>query len=253
MQPAAVKPSSSSMPPMGKSRPNSPERQAGRAQREIGQPATFVRVLISLVLVWHLTAVFLAAMSIYPTSRLVVDLAQGPFMQWYLDLVYVNHGYDFFAPDPGPGHLIRYELLDARGGILEQGEFPNRKEHWPRLWYHRQFMLADQAGLPSDDEQQSAAWQRKFLEGYARHLLRENEDAHAVRLRRIAHDPLPPYLALEGRKVTDPEGYRVLMEVTQRRSDVVPPATDQSMLWQGGQSPQISTRPGVSGWTGGVR
>ena len=252
MQATAVKLSGSSMPPMSKSRPNSPERESSRSQREGARPATFLRVLISILLVWHLAAVFLAPLSVFPSSRLVGYISQDTVMQWYLDVLYLNHGYHFFAPDPGPGHLIRYELLDARGGVLEQSEFPNRKEQWPRLWYHRHFMLADQAGLPKEDEQEAAAWQRKYLESYARHLLRTNEDAQSVRLRRIAHHPLPPQLALEGRKLNDPEGYQTLMEVTQRRSDLGPSASDQSMMWQGGQ-PQIGARPGVGGWTGGVR
>jgi hypothetical protein len=248
----AVKPSGTSMPPMSKSRPNSPERDPSRGSRSDNRPAKFVRVLISLLLVWHLTAVFLAPLSVYPTSRLVVQIAQQRPMQWYLDVLYLNHGYHFFAPDPGPGHLIRYELLDQSGGVLEQGEFPNRKEQWPRLWYHRHFMLADQAGLPQADEQETALWQRRYLESYARHLLHANEEAQTVRLRRVAHHPLPPHLALQGRKLNDPEGYQTLMEVTQRRSDLPPGPAEQSMMWQGAPH-QIGNRPGVGGWTGGMR
>ena len=154
-------------------------------------------------------------------------------MQWYLDALYLNHGYHFFAPSPGPGNLIRYELLDSRGSVIGQGEFPNTKDQWPRLRYHRHFMLADQAGLPSEDRQYRDYWQRVYLESYARHLLRTNEDAEMVRLRRIAHWPIPRDLALQGRKITDPEGYETLMEVTQRRSDVAPQGGEQTNIWPG--------------------
>lgn len=215
-------------PPPPKSRSN-PQREAAATTKRGVRPTTWLRVIISLLLIWHLTAVALAPMSLPPSSRLIVDITQQPPMQWYLDALYLNHGYHFFAPDPGDGRLVRYEVFDERGGTIAQGEFPNRKEHWPRLLYHRYFMLADQAGagLGGDDEQQRQQWQRTFLEAYARHLLRMH-DGESVRLRWIVHYQLPPNLAAEGRKINDPESYRLLMEVTQRRSDLKLEATTKS-------------------------
>lgn len=220
--------------PIQKSRPNPPQREAGSTPRRPGRLGPVVRLFISLLIVWHFTGVFLAALSLPPSSQLVVDIAQQPPMQWYLDALYLNQGHSFFAPEVGPGHLIRYELFDQSGRALEQGELPSRKEHWPRLRYHRHFMLADQASFPGDKEI-SDYWQRKYLESYARHLLRINENAQSVRLRRIAHWPLPRSLAVEQqRTLTDPEGYEVLMEVSQRRSDLGPDEGDQSLNWQSG-------------------
>ena len=107
--------------------------------------------------------------------------------------LYLNQGHSFFAPEVGPGHIIRYELFDQSGRVVEQGELPNRKEHWPRLRYHRHFMLADQAGL---SVRQRAVPRllaaRSILEGlcpaFACALTRTQP---AVRVRRIAHWPLP--------------------------------------------------------------
>ena len=131
-----------------------------------------------------------------------MNIAQKPPMQWYLDALYMNQGHSFFAPDVGPGHLIRYQLFDQSGREIEQGEFPNRKEHWPRLFYHRHFMLADQSELPSDDKQFRDYWQRKYLEAYGRHLLRINENAQSVRLQRFAHWPLPQQSSpVQGKKI----------------------------------------------------
>jgi hypothetical protein len=248
---AAAKPTGPPQQPMQKSRPNSPSREAGSPSRRPGRPAAWIRVFVSLLLVWHLAAVALAPMSLPPSSELVVDIAQKR-MQWYLDLLYLNHGYHFFAPDPGPGHLIRYEVFDDRGGLLEQGEFPNPKEHWPRLYYHRYFMLADQVGLPSEDEQYRKFWQRKYLEAYARQLLREY-DGHSIRLRWVIHYSLPPLLAEQGRKLTDPESYETIMEVTQRRSDLDPQTGDQSGVWQSGRIEAAGHRPEGGRWTGGIR
>jgi hypothetical protein len=235
MAAAATKPTPPTMQPTQKSRPNAPSRESGAPSRRPGRPAAWIRVLVSVWIVWHFTGVFLAALSLPPSSQLVVDIAQQPPMQWYLDALYLNQGHSFFAPEVGPGHLIKYELLDQSGRTIEQGEIPNTKDHtpMPRLRYHRHLMLADQADLPGDKET-SNYWQRKYLETYARHMLRIHENAQTVRLQRLAHWPLPRRLAdEEHRKLDDPEGYELLMDVTQRRSDLDPDGRDQSQMWQG--------------------
>ncbi len=231
MAAATVKPLGPMMQPTPqKPRPTPTTREAGASPRRPGRLGGFVRVVISLLIVWHFAGVFLAALSIPISSQLVMDVAQHWPMQWYLDATYMNQGHSFFAPEVGPGHLIRYELFDQSGRVLDQGEFP--KDQWPRLRYHRHFMLADQAGMPGNEEV-NKYWQRRYLEAYARHLLRVNENAQSVRLRRIAHWPLPRELALQERTLTDPEGYELLMEVTQRRSDLPPEDSAQSLMWQG--------------------
>lgn len=63
-------------------------------------------------------------------------------IRWYAEAAYLNHGYAFFAPNPGPSHLIRVEVP------VEQGEsvtytYPDLRRQWPRLLYHRHFMLTE--------------------------------------------------------------------------------------------------------------
>src|SRR5262245_20957241 len=113
------------VPTMTKVRPNpQPQREGSPApvRRTNGRPPMAVRLAISAFIVWHFTGVFLAALSIAPSSQLVMDLAQRPPMQWYLDALYLNQGHSFFAPEVGPGSLIRYELFDAGGKLIQQGE-----------------------------------------------------------------------------------------------------------------------------------
>ena len=236
MAAAAVKPLGPTMQPSPqKPRPTPVPREPG-ASRRPGRLGPVPRILISLLIVWHFTAIFLAAMSLPPSSDLVLDIAQRWPMQWYLDALYMNQGHSFFAPDVGPGHFIEYKLFDQSGREIEKGEFPSRKDHWPRLRYHRHFMLADQSDMPSDNKEFRDSWQRKYLEAFGRHLLRVHEDAQAVQLRRIAHWPLPRRFVVEdGMKLTDPKTYEVLIDnVTQRRSDLGPDPQDQSHMWQGG-------------------
>jgi hypothetical protein len=172
-------------------RPTTPQREPGAAPRKAGSPGMVLRVAVSIFIVWHFTGVFLAALSIPMSSPLVFSIAQQGIMQWYLDALYMNQGHSFFAPDVGPGHLIRYQLYDQNNQVIEQGDFPSRKEHWPRLLYHRYFMLADQADIGSDDRQESDKWQRRYLEAYGRQLLRSHDQARMARVVRYAQWPLP--------------------------------------------------------------
>jgi hypothetical protein len=182
-----------------------------------------------------------------------MTIAQQPPMQWYLDVLYVNHGYSFFAPDPGAGKLVRWEVLNAQGAVTKQGEFPNKKEQWPRLRYHRHFMLADQAGAGPEEERDPDLWKRKYMEGYARHILRESDGA-AVRVRWIEHRPLEPGAAFDGAKLDDPSTYRqILPDVIVRRSDLGPDDANQSNIWQSGRQ-NVAGPPTVgSPWTRGTR
>ena len=84
------------------------------------------------------------------------DVRTGPEFAWldqmmgpYSQCLYINHGYFFFAPNPGPGHLIQCSFSSTPGAKTQIENpkqkllLPDRNEHWPRLLYHRYFMLAE--------------------------------------------------------------------------------------------------------------
>lgn len=247
---AAAKPPATPQPPGNKPRPSAPPREEGSSRgRRPGQIRLWARIVLSLLVVWHLTAVFLAPLSIPPTSRLVIDIAQGPLMQWYLDALYINHGYSFFAPDPGPGHLVFYEVYDEQGNLKRQGKFPDRDVQWPRLWYHRHFMLADQVGLGLRREEGPGEGERKYLAAYARQLLRKF-GGESARVRWMAHDPLSPFSVRPNEPINldTPQSYRELMPpVVQRSSDLGPESRVQTFHPPG-------YRPDVArGWAGARR
>jgi hypothetical protein len=242
---APAKPPATPPPPGNKPRPNAPQREADAPRRRPGRLPLALRIFISLWIVWHFIGIFLAALSTNGSSRLVEEVAQDPPMQWYLDALYLNQGHSFFAPDVGPGHAMHYQLVDQSGRVYEDGELPDRKEQWPRLRYHRHLMLADQAQVPSPNRQVADYWQRKYLESYARYLLRVNEYAQAARVRRYAHWPLPRDLEVLGRKRgyeilmqesarenvrMDNQGYELLMDVQQERSSLSPRQEEQSAI-----------------------
>ncbi|HEY4234066.1 MAG TPA: hypothetical protein VGM76_11605 [Lacipirellulaceae bacterium] len=243
--------------PVNKGRPNPPApeqvaqaQRAARGRRPGGWPL-FVRLLISLLVSWHLLAVFMAPLSVSVDMAPKTDseppmttvLAQHPPMQWYLDALYLNHGYHFFAPDPPEGHLIHFQVLDERGSVIKEGQFPSKTDQWPRLRYHRYFMLADQCSVPAPTEAAAKQWQQAFLRSYARELLREY-GGQSVRVQRITHFPLFRQDALKNMPLDDPHTYKTEMEVVQRRQDLELPAPTQNGAYN-----QLR-RDVASGWQG---
>ena len=83
------------------------------------------------------------------------DIRTGPELAWlgetmkpYSQWLYINHGYFFFAPNPGPSHLIQYSLDAPTAQPTEPNQaknhlLPDREKHRPRLLYHRYFMLSE--------------------------------------------------------------------------------------------------------------
>ena len=247
---AAPKPPATPQPPPGnKPRPSAPQRESGSGSRKGGRPSVAIRTVASVVILWHFTAVFLAPMSIQPTSQLVVDIAQRSAMQWYLDALYINHGYHFFAPNPGAGHLIYFDVYDAQGNVVRQGKFPDWDVQWPRLWYHRHFMLAEQVGVGLQNPQGPGEGERKYLAAYARQLLRQY-GGESARVRWIEHQPLDPFRVNPNQpiKLDAPETFKLVLEVVQRRSDLGPEDAEET-------SQHSTERHDVakSGWTRATR
>ncbi len=123
-----------------------------------------------------------------------------------------------FSPNPGPSHLFHYTLT-LPDGTTRRGYFPNREEHWPRLLYHRYFMLSEQAnallpGDPTRDETEPLPAEDyarfdSLANSYAAHLLNTN-DANRIHWRLVRHlIPLAEDVAA-GRSLTDERLYETL-------------------------------------------
>jgi hypothetical protein len=138
-----------------------------------------LRWLISAALLFHLFAVFLAASYVPPgVSELVGRMASG--LRWYTDAVLTMPGYRFFAPDPGPADMMRVEIV-ADDGERRTEEYPDLKRQWPRLLYHRHFMLASR--LSRDP---GAPITQVYANSYARHIA-ARDDAREVSIYRLVH------------------------------------------------------------------
>lgn len=189
--------------------------------------ARYVRVGVSLLLIAHLTVVIATPMVVVPPRSLLASRITA-FAAPYLQAGNISHGYAFFAPDPGPSHLVRFEM-EFSDGRVEKGVFPNLKEQWPRLRYHRHFMLTEQLAGSfvesqpppkfGDTPEALAEWEEAvrywkidrsfFMErarSYAQHLLVAH-GAQTVRLTLIRHEMPTPAAFLAGRRLDDPTSY----------------------------------------------
>jgi hypothetical protein len=213
----------------------------------------WIRAVVSLLIVGHLAAVAVAPMAFISRSGItaspLMERVAG-FFRPYINAMYLNHGYAFFAPDPGPNHLIDYTVEFDDGRPAVKGRFPDLKSERPRLLYHRHFMLSEALNTrfapPQFDpepspppltasveererfvetkrryEQAKTRWQharrqyeamRKSVEDHLRHV----HGGDRVKIARIEHRPAEPEEVLAGRQLSAAESYREMPESIDR-------------------------------------
>lgn len=198
-----------------------------------GDPRTFAgwsvrrRLLASGILTFHLLAIFCAPWHSPPPASYLSEVVNR-FFAPYQGLAFLDHGYRFFAPDPGPSHIVRYELVTS-DGRTRAGSLPDTQAHSPRLLYHRFFMATEtlfnvwtRIETPPAEAKLSAE-ERKALEqprqmvqaiaqGIAQQLLRET-NGKRVHLYLVEHlIPLPEDVAAN-KRLNDPTLYRDLADL----------------------------------------
>ena len=97
---------------------------------------------LNIWLIFHLLAICAAPLSVSPASPLEQSLWET--MSPYVQVLYQNNGFHFFAPNPEGCNTVHY-TLEYADGSSEQGSFPNR-DISPRLLYHRHLMLSESLG-----------------------------------------------------------------------------------------------------------
>ena len=191
------------------------------------------RFLVSVWLMLHLAAVFFPpfAFETSPIPGMGSPVAESMirFLQPYIDAAYLNHGYAFFAPNPGPSHLLRAKLEFTDGREPREITLPDLDSHWPRLLYHRHFMLSEHlhsSFAPSQpiaevtrDPLQTESWQQALQMYTARknaikRHLQTKYGASQVSLTRIEHRLLDPFEVVGlGKQPGDTDTYLELSEL----------------------------------------
>jgi hypothetical protein len=154
-----------------------------------------LRWAVSSWLVFHLAAITIGAASVSPSS----DLVQSTWrvVRPYLQVLYLNHGYHFFAPEPSESTLIAF-VAERNDGTVVRGRIPDRSIE-PRLLYHRYFMLTEQL---SDEPDLREQW----CNSYAQHL-GHKFGASRVSLTKQIHYLPTMEMVREGVRLDDPDSY----------------------------------------------
>lgn len=186
------------------------------------------RRLVSLAIV-----AFLFVLIIGPLSNPVASpYLSGPIAEKISPIhraLFLGHGYRFFGPDPGPGHLLVYQGQRADGSQFE-GVFPDSNNRWPRLLYHRWFMLSETVFnehllllSESEFEQRVEEYKRQIAEyqkagklKFAKELIAERDlEAHQYRESRVRVELLGAAIANVLSQRNDAQSLKLFMQVRQ--------------------------------------
>jgi hypothetical protein len=154
------------------------------------------RRILSVWLVFHVAAIIIAPAAVAPSSDLIRNAWR--LFQPYLEVLYLDHGYRFFAPEPTESTLLAF-VAQRDDGAIVRGRIPDRATG-PRLLYHRYFMLTEH--MNDAPEEFRSLWH----ESYAHHLGRQYG---ATRVTLIQQTHMLPTMerVRGGGHLTDPESY----------------------------------------------
>lgn len=203
------------------------------------------RLIATLLISLHLLAVVAEPLRFFSRSTENFAAADTAFLRRtlgpYVDAMYLSHGYFFFAPNPGPAHLVECQVTPDRELASESNPeadkskwkiYPDRKDQWPRLLYHRHFMLSEFYNTlfaPTELENVTESDQRiaqritdqwredrriyESLQDCLKQNLISKYPEHSVALKRIQHElPNPRTIFVDRWKLTDPRLYNELLE-----------------------------------------
>ena len=166
-------------------------------------------VLVNLWLCYHLFAIIICPASVAPAAPIV--RSGWTLASRYLQALYLNHGFHFFAPDPGGSTLVRY-TVELTDGTTRGDQIPNRKI-WPRLLYHRHFMLTEFLGNGPEEF-------KPYVErALARNLCRTT-GAQRVSLFLVSHDTISIEGILAGKSINDSASYSEIELGSYSRQDL---------------------------------
>jgi hypothetical protein len=172
-----------------------------------------VRAAASLAIAVYLAAVIAPPLAGPPPASLLANQIMQP-LRPLVGALYLGHGYRFFAPNPGPGHSIRWTVT-MPDGSTRSGSIPDSAGDWPRLLYHRRFMVAEKIAAfvpppdaPAEVRQRARASWLPLVKGVAGNLLR-NTGGATVMLESVEHylpDPSEVMAGTDGADVVTPLG-----------------------------------------------
>lgn len=173
-------------------------------------PASWRRLVVSLLILLHFGGILTAVTTVPPPGANAPWLTMQVWTRFYrpyLQFVYLNNAYHFYAPEPGPATLLWFQIVYEDGSVCWE-VVPNRKAHAKdplMIEYYRRLSLTENVnqlapvpfvppevqrrrllgsiatGIPSPDEfvpffpgvgqyRPPAPNARRFMESYVRHV-----------------------------------------------------------------------------------
>ena len=148
---------------------------------------------INLWVVLHFSAILAAAGSVLATPGYVQ--AVWDVFRPYLQVLSLNQGYNFFAPEPVPAHILEFEIIGADGTVVRR-RLPDLSLK-PHLLYERHLLLAEHIGISPLQGHQD------YYRSYARHLCAEF-GASKIRVIHYLHYPLTMEMVKSGIRLDTP-------------------------------------------------
>lgn len=150
-----------------------------------------LRGVASVAIAIYLAAVIVPPLAGPPPASQLANVVLQP-LRPIVGGLSLGHGYRFFAPNPGPGHSLRWTVT-MPDGSTESGSIPDATGDWPRLLYHRRFMVAEKIDVlvpppdaPAEVRLRARAGWLPLVKGVAGNLLRRTGGTR-VTLERVEH------------------------------------------------------------------
>lgn len=221
------------------------------------------QIILSVLLVIHIFAIAAEPMRLFSQNSAGLSAPETTFVRQvlspYIDFAYLHHGYFFFAPNPGPSHLIQVRLSQTSNAGENQEPtstarlltspqnlrnpvdgadrwlmIPDRSLHKPRLFYHRHFMLAEflnNSFVPPLEPPSSPdpAFEQYLSRRQGYQSIRESIISHlkgkynadSVDIRRVSHELPNAVQVFEERwPLNDPRLYIIMPETLNSEADV---------------------------------
>ena len=163
----------------------------------------WLRLVVSSLIALYVVAIVLPPLAAPPPASALANRMIQP-LRPLIGALALGHGYRFFAPDPGPGHSIRWTMR-LTDGTSRTGSIPDASSDWPRLLYHRRFMLPEKIsglvplpGAPDDVVAEAKREWQPLVKDVAAHLL-ASHGGRQVELVLVEHYLPTPEEVLEGR------------------------------------------------------
>lgn len=222
-----------------------------------------LRTAISAVVVFHVVAVIVPPLWMQTRGPIGVSPSVNSLRgatSAYSQFMYLDRGYAFFGPDPGPSAMFQVAVQQPNGKRAEY-LYPDRDRIWPRLRYHRHFMLAEflnqtyeVPGPPEevirDQPVLAEDWRRrryryeKVRQSMLDHLAVEYR-TDRVAMRRVRH-LMPDYNAFRSSPMSldDPRLYEVLADPIDapeqgRVEDLLAPDAGEAVPAERQRDPQL--------------